>query len=224
MSEAEAQARARHNKKVRETDERKDSQQHREVQSTSQRTNVVPGQHNKDKLGMWFFIGSEVILFTTLILTYGLFRINYANEYPSFKSNLSIPLIGVNTFVLVMSSYFVVRALRAIQEDRRTAFFVNLLVVLALGALFIAGQAYEWSQLFGDGIKLDNTFGSPFFIVTGIHGTHVLVGLAWASVLLFLGIGDAYNSRDYRAVEFFGLYWHFVDIVWIVLFSLIYLL
>lgn len=72
------------------------AQQENEDRATAQRTNVAPGQHNKEKLGMWFFLGSEVILFTTLILTFGLFWINYANEYPAFKSNLSILLVGVN--------------------------------------------------------------------------------------------------------------------------------
>jgi heme/copper-type cytochrome/quinol oxidase subunit 3 len=195
-----------------------------EVRSTAKRTNIIPGHQNKEKLGMWFFLGSEVILFTTLILTFGFTRIQFADEYSSFRSHLSIPLIGVNTFVLILSSYFVVRALRAVKQDRLNAMLFNLLVVLGLGALFIGGQAYEWSQLFAESIKLDNTFGSPFFIVTGIHGTHVLIGLAWASVLLVFGTSHAFSSKRFRAVEFFGLYWHFVDIVWIVLFSLIYLL
>jgi cytochrome c oxidase subunit III len=201
-----------------------DGQREQRDNATARRTNVAPQQHNKEKLAMWFFLGSEVILFTTLILTYSLFRINFANEYGGFRSHLNILLVGINTFVLIVSSYFVVRALEAVKEDRLNAFFVNMLVVLALGTVFIAGQAYEWSGLFAAGIKLDSTFGSPFFIVTGIHGMHVLIGLAWASILLFLGFGEPYNSRRYGAVEFFGLYWHFVDIVWIVLFSLIYLL
>jgi cytochrome c oxidase subunit 3/cytochrome o ubiquinol oxidase subunit 3 len=209
--------------KAKRADGKAPGSQDQKDKATSKRTNVAPRHHNKEKLGMWFFLGSEVILFTTLILTYGLFRINYANEYADFRSHLSIPLVGLNTFVLIVSSYFVVRSLEAVKQDRLSAFFLNLLVVLALGALFIAGQAYEWSSLFAAGIKLDSTFGSPFFIVTGIHGMHVLIGLAWASILLFLGFGEPYNSRRYGAIEFFGLYWHFVDIVWIVLFSLIYL-
>lgn len=216
MSEAKAPV-------IAERKDRTRGQRNSEDQATARRTNIAPG-HNKEKLGMWFFLGSEIILFTTLILSYGLFRINFANEYSGFKSNLSILLVGINTFVLILSSYFVVRALEAVRQDKQNAFFGNLLLVLLLGSLFIAGQAYEWSQLFGNGIGLDSTFGSPFFILTGIHGTHVLIGLAWASILLFLGLGDAYNSRNYRAIEFFGLYWHFVDIVWIILFSLIYLL
>ena len=194
-----------------------------EVRATAQRTNLAP-LHNKEKLGVWFFLGGEVILFGTLILTYVLFRITFADQYAMFRSQLSIPLIGANTFVLIMSSYFVVRALQAIKEDRQNAFLLNLMIVLLLGSIFIGGQAWEWSQLFGQGIKLDNTFGSAFFIVTGIHGTHVLIGLAWVSIVLLFGAGRAYSSRNYRAMEFLGLYWHFVDIVWIILFSVIYLL
>jgi cytochrome c oxidase subunit 3/cytochrome o ubiquinol oxidase subunit 3 len=194
-----------------------------EAEATAKRTNLAP-LGNKEKLGVWFFLGGEVILFGTLILTYALFRITFADQYANFRSQLSIPLIGANTFVLIMSSYFVVRALQAIKEDRQNAFLLNLMVVLLLGSIFIGGQAYEWSQLFGQGIKLDNTFGSPFFIVTGIHGTHVLIGLAWVSIVLLFGAGRGYNSRNYRAMEFLGLYWHFVDIVWIILFSVIYLL
>ena len=194
-----------------------------EVRATAKRTNLAP-MENKEKLAVWFFLGGEIILFGTLILTYSLFRITYPDQYANFRANLSIPLIGANTFVLIMSSYFVVRALQAIKEDRQNAFLLNLMIVLILGAIFIGGQAYEWSQLFGQGVKLDNTFGSPFFIVTGIHGTHVLIGLVWVSIVLLFGAGRAYNSKDYRAMEFLGLYWHFVDIVWIVLFSVIYLL
>ena len=194
-----------------------------EAKAAANRVNLAPLQ-SKEKLGVWFFLGGEVILFGTLILTYSLFRITYAGQYSSFRSNLSIPLIGANTFILIMSSYFVVRALQAVKQDRVNAFFLNLMVVLALGSVFIGGQAYEWSQLFGQGIKLDNTFGSAFFIVTGIHGTHVLIGLAWVGIVLLFGTGNAYNGRNYRAMEFLGLYWHFVDIVWIILFSVIYLL
>jgi cytochrome c oxidase subunit 3/cytochrome o ubiquinol oxidase subunit 3 len=194
-----------------------------EARATAKRTNLAP-LFSKEKLGVWFFLGSEVILFGTLILTYLAFRLSYAEQYAGFRSHLSIPLIGANTFVLILSSYFVVRALQGIKQDKVRAFLLNLLTVVALGSLFIGGQAYEWSKLFSEDITLTNTFGSPFLIVTGIHGTHVLIGLAWAAIVLFFGIDDSYGSRGFSAVEFFGLYWHFVDIVWIILFSLIYLL
>ena len=198
-------------------------QRQRIDEATAKQVNLAP-IHNKEKLAVWFFLGGEVILFGTLILTYILFRLTFPDQYASFRSHLNVLLIGANTFVLITSSYFVVRALDAIKENRLNAFLLNLMVVLLLGSVFIGGQAYEWSQLFGEGIKLDNTFGSPFFIVTGIHGMHVLVGLAWVCIVLLFGTGRAYNSESYRAMEFLGLYWHFVDIVWIILFSVIYLL
>ena len=178
----------------------------------------------KDKLAVWFFLGGEVTLFSALIITYAVVRITYPSQYADFRSHLSIPLIGLNTFILILSSYFVVRVLESVRQDRVRDMLLNLLVVLALGAIFIGGQAYEWSTLFGLGIKLDSTFGAPFFIITGIHGMHVLIGLAWASIVLVYGLDHAYDRRHDRGVEIFGLYWHFVDIVWIVLFSLIYLL
>ena len=200
----------------------KDHQQ-RVDRTTAEHTNLAP-LYSRNKLAVWFFLGGEIILFGTLILTYSLFRIINSDQYAAFRSHLSIPLIGLNTFILVCSSYFVVRALTAARQRNQTAMLVNLLIVLALGAIFISGQAYEWSTLYGEGITVVATFGSPFFIVTGIHGTHVLVGLVWASVLLMFGLGDKPSDRPDRAVELFGLYWHFVDIVWIVLFSLIYLI
>jgi heme/copper-type cytochrome/quinol oxidase subunit 3 len=192
-------------------------------QATSLRTNLAP-LYSRNKLAMWFFLGGEVILFATLISSFALARLSYTYLYPAFRAELNIPLIGLNTFVLVLSSYFVVRTLVAARQRRQTAMLVNLLIVVALGALFITGQAYEWSTLYNQGITVENTFGSPFFIVTGIHGTHVLIGLVWASVLLMFGLDSSPDARPDRAIELFGLYWHFVDIVWIVLFSLIYLI
>jgi heme/copper-type cytochrome/quinol oxidase subunit 3 len=192
-------------------------------QATAQRVNLAP-LYSRNKLGMWFFLGGEVILFSTLISTFALARLTYSSQYAAFRSHLNVPLIGLNTFILVCSSYFVVRTLAAARERRQTAMLVNLLLVLGLGMLFVSGQAYEWSTLYGQGVTVEHTFGAPFYIVTGIHGTHVLVGMIWASVLLLFGIGDSAQGRPDRAIELFGLYWHFVDIVWIVLFSVIYLL
>ena len=142
---------------------------------------------------------------------------------PAFHDHLSIPLVGLNTFILIVSSFLVVRALEAIRHDRRTALIYNLLGVLVLGAAFVSGQAIEWSELFHAGITASSLFGTPFFTVTGIHGTHVMIGLAWDTFLIVQALNGAYSARNPLGVEVFGLYWHFVDIVWIVLFSVIYL-
>jgi len=96
--------------------------------------------------------------------------------------------------------------------------------VILLGLLFLAGQAFEWTSLFSEGVDYSSTYGSPFFTVTGIHGTHVFVGILWAIYLLFGNRRMLFTKENHLAIENFGLYWHFVDIVWIVLFTVIYLI
>jgi heme/copper-type cytochrome/quinol oxidase subunit 3 len=183
---------------------------------------LVP-RHQAEKLGVWIFLGGEVVLFSSLILTILYFRIHDASAYPAFHKHLSIPLVGLNTFILIVSSFLVVRALEAIRHDRRAGLVYNLLGVLVLGAAFVSGQAIEWSELFHAGITASSLFGTPFFTVTGIHGTHVMIGMAWDTFVIVQALNGAYSARNPHGVEVFGLYWHFVDIVWIVLFSVIYL-
>ena len=100
----------------------------------------------------------------------------------------------------------------------------NLVVVVVLGLIFLGGQAFEWITLFREGVGLTSTFGTPFFTVTGIHGTHVFIGVIWAIYLLLYNRRNPYQKSESLAIENFGLYWHFVDIVWIVLFTVIYLI
>ena len=184
---------------------------------------TVKEQENT-KLAMWVFLGGEVIFFSTLILTYVFVRLKLSGQYASFLSHLNVPLVGVNTFVLITSSYFVVRSLEAIRRGNQKGLRNNLLAVIALGALFLIGQAYEWIVLFGEGISIKNTFGTYFFTITGIHGTHVFVGLIWAVIVILSARRGAYSRNNFLGVENFGLYWHFVDIVWIILFNLFYLI
>ncbi len=178
---------------------------------------------DKTKFGIWLFLGSEVVLFTVLILTFVVDRIDNAADYPAFKEHLSIPLVGLNTLILVASSFLVVRALEAIRHDNQAGLRKNLVAVIVLGALFLAGQGYEWAALFRDEVTPSTPFGAAFFTVTGIHGTHVFIGLIWAGLVLVHALTGAYSSSRQHGVEIFGLYWHFVDIVWIVLFTVIYL-
>ena len=183
----------------------------------------VPRRYNT-KVGMWAFLGGEVIFFGSLIATYLLLRLRSPAEFAVAKAHLSIPLIAVNTFILIFSSYMVVKALEAIQDGNQKGLRNNLLFVTILGALFISGQAYEWSTLFKAGESVASAFGTPFFTITGIHGTHVFIGVIW-SIFLQLGIRrGGYTQKRHQGIENFGLYWHFVDIVWIVLFTLFYLI
>jgi cytochrome c oxidase subunit III len=182
-------------------------------------------EHENTKLAMWVFLGGEVVFFVSLILLIIFTRMTHSDYETAFRSHLSIPIIALNTFVLVTSSYFVVRALEAISlRDDRKALRNNLIVVVVLGLAFLGGQAFEWTSLFGEGVNLASTYGSAFFTVTGIHGTHVFVGILWA-IYLLVGHGRMpFTKENYLGIENFGLYWHFVDIVWIVLFTVIYLI
>jgi len=182
-------------------------------------------QRENTKLAMWVFLGGEVVFFISLILLIIFTRMTNSGYEEQFRSILSIPIIAINTFVLVTSSYFVVRALEAIgYDDNQKGLRNNLIAVIVLGLVFLAGQAFEWTTLFSEGVNFSTVYGLPFFTVTGIHGTHVFVGVLWA-IYLLIGHGRRPFTKDnHLGIENFGLYWHFVDIVWIVLFTVIYLI
>jgi len=187
-------------------------------------TSITVSQSENTKFGMWVFLGGEVVFFVALILVLLLTRLVNSNYEAEFRSLLSIPIIAINTFILLTSSYFVVRALEAIGIGNQKGMRNNLVGVLVLGFLFLGGQAIEWTSLFRDGVNYSTTFGMPFFTVTGIHGTHVFIGVLWAIYILFGHRRLPYTKENHLGIENFGLYWHFVDIVWIVLFTLIYLI
>jgi cytochrome c oxidase subunit 3/cytochrome o ubiquinol oxidase subunit 3 len=135
-----------------------------------------------------------------------------------------VPLVGANTFVLLTSSLTVVQALASIRGGSRSGLIRYLALTIVLGAAFLAGQGYEFATLYREGVTLrSSVFGSSFFTLTGFHGTHVLIGLIWAASTLIRALRGRYSAEGHVGVEVFGLYWHFVDIVWIVLFTIIYL-
>ncbi len=191
------------------------------MSQTPELTGKLPSKENP-KLAIWIFLGGEIILFGTLILTQILGRMGQSN-YADFKARLNIPLVGVNTFVLIVSSFLVVLALSSIRQGKWGALRGSLLATIIAGLLFLGGQAYEWATLFGDGVSISNQFGMYFYTITGVHGTHVLIGTIWAGFLLMGSFDDSDAVDQARGVEIFGLYWHFVDVVWIVLFTLFYL-
>jgi cytochrome c oxidase subunit 3/cytochrome o ubiquinol oxidase subunit 3 len=193
------------------------------IMSDSEEIIPVP-QGENTKLAMWVFLGGEAVFFVALILVFILTRLTNTDYQGQFRSHLSIPIIAANTFVLVTSSYFVVRALEAIRAGNGRSMRNNLFVVIVLGLLFLGGQAYEWTGLFSEGVAYSSTYGTPFFTVTGIHGTHVFIGVLWAAYLLVGHWRSPFTQQRHLGLENFGLYWHFVDIVWIVLFTVIYLI
>lgn len=174
------------------------------------------------KLGMWLFIASEVMFFGGLIATF--LHYKYQLGFPEIAS-LDVFQVGLNTLILLTSSLTVVEALSAIRHGRGGRMAIFLLLTILLGVAFLSGQAYEFYKLYEEGITLTSgVFGSAFFTLTGFHGLHVLIGVVWAIAVLARGLRGAYTAEQNMGVEVFGLYWHFVDIVWIILFTIIYLI
>jgi heme/copper-type cytochrome/quinol oxidase subunit 3 len=177
---------------------------------------------NHLKLGFWMFIASEVMFFGGLISTFLKYKLNSPSPAQAF---LSAPLVGGNTFLLLTSSFTLVMAIAALRDEDRGGMLRYMAFTFLLGAAFLVGQGYEFATLYSDGVTLTNSlFGSTFFTLTGFHGLHVFIGLVWLVVVIVKGGRGAYTPDHFDGVEIFGLYWHFVDIVWIILFTLIYLL
>ena len=177
------------------------------------------------KLAMWAFLGSECLFFGSLITTYLLYR-NRVLSGPTPHEIYDIPYTSVSSFVLLMSSLTMVLALAAIQRGDHRGLRVWLLATAFLGLSFIGGQVYEFTTFVEEGLKLStSTFGSSFFVLTGFHGAHVTVGILMLLALVGMSWAGRLDpaSEGARKVELIGLYWHFVDIVWIVIFTVIYL-
>jgi cytochrome c oxidase subunit 3/cytochrome o ubiquinol oxidase subunit 3 len=177
------------------------------------------------KLAMWGFLGSECLFFGSLISTYLLYR-NRVLSGPTPHEIYDIPYTSVSSFVLLMSSLTMVLALAAIQRGDHRGLRVWLLATAFLGMTFIGGQIYEFTTFVEEGLKLQtSTFGSSFFVLTGFHGAHVTVGILMLLMLVGMSLAGRLDpvSEGSRKVELIGLYWHFVDIVWIVIFMIVYL-
>ena len=176
------------------------------------------------KLGFWTFIGSETLFFGSLISTYMVYKgASVAGPYP--HEVLNIPLTSVSTFVLLMSSLAMVLALNAVHNGSRSGTLTWLMVVAVLGLIFLGIQAYEFTTFVHEGLTIKtNVFGSAFFVLTGFHGAHVSVGVLWMLTLWILVLRGRIGKQDALKVEIAGLYWHFVDVVWIAIFTLVYLI
>jgi heme/copper-type cytochrome/quinol oxidase subunit 3 len=176
------------------------------------------------KLAMWLFLASDCLFFGAFIATYLLYR-GRSVKGPTPKDVYNIPFTSVTSFILLMSSLTMVLALAAIQRGDHRRFRVWIMATALFGAVFIAGQIFEFTEFTREGLNVDtNLFGSSFFILTGIHGTHVLIGIVWLIALWGLSMQSRISQGDSERVEIAGLYWHFVDVVWIVIFTVIYLL
>ena len=179
-------------------------------------------------LGMILFITSEVMFFSGLFAAYFATRAANANDWPPrvFEGILDpLGLIMIATIILVASSFTCQFAVWSIRRGDRRGFIRNTAITFILGVIFLGMQAIDYAILFGEGMTLGSgPFGTTYFTLTGFHGAHVFGGVLMLGVILYRGMAGQFSARHHDAVEAVSLYWHFVDVVWILLFSILYLL
>ena len=199
------------------------------------------------KLGMWVFLASEVMFFTALIGSYVILRFGAPGEWARPGVVLNIPVTAFNTFLLICSSVSMVKAFAAIADGNQKRLRFWLLMTILGGAMFVSVQAYEYTHLIHRGFLPSGVregselaelvangtlpqatmglYGSTFYTMTGFHGFHVTCGVIAMTYLYFRkALPGKYTQQDYRGIETVGLYWHFVDLVWIILFTIVYLI
>ena len=195
----------------------------------SQTESLDDGHHGlmvkNKKLLMWLFLGSDCMFFGTLISTHLIYRKLHPEEFDPTQL-FSLELTSFSTFILLMSSFLMALAVSAMHKGEIKSFRRNVVGVIFFGLIFLGCQVYEFAHFMHEGLNLDTgTFGSTFYLMTGTHGVHVAVGVFWLiSMLFYSQSGKMEAHKSAIDVEVAGLYWHFVDIVWIVIFTVVYLI
>jgi len=176
-------------------------------------------------LAIMMLIASEMMLFSGLIGSFLIFRLQAAFWPPPALPRLPIAVTWVNTFVLLSSALTMTLALRAVHRSRQRLTRRYLLATLALGVTFLAVQGSEWVRLVAHGLKLSSgAYGGTFYLLIGCHGAHVTAGVIWLACVAWLAMGGRYNARNAHGIELCAVYWYFVCAVWPLLFGLVYLM
>jgi cytochrome c oxidase subunit 3 len=198
-------------------------------------------QHETASLGMWSFLITEVMMFGGLFTSYAYYRVKYPVAFTEGSNHLDYFIGAINTAVLICSSLTMALAVHAAQTDKRRATILFLVLTILLGSVFLGVKVAEYSDKYehhlipGHGFSLvpyneavnaNNVelFFCFYFFMTGLHAVHMIVGVVILSVLIFLAWRHRFSANYYAPVEMTGLYWHFVDIVWIFLFPFLYLI
>ena len=176
------------------------------------------------KLGMWVFLCSEIMFFTALIGSYIILRWGSSPSWPVPADTLNIPVTATNTFILICSSVTMVKAYAAAVKDDQAGLKRWLVLTVIGGAMFVGVQAFEYTHLIEKGfLPSTSLFGSTFYTMTGFHGFHVTCGVISMAYVTIQAFRGKYAGGKYQGIETIGLYWHFVDLVWIILFTIVYL-
>jgi cytochrome c oxidase subunit III len=202
---------------------------------TIQETNNEQYERETGKLGMWIFLFTELFLFGGLFLVYAVFRAKYSADFHTAARELNAFIGTMNTVFLLVSSMTVAMSITAIQQNQKKLAMFLVFVTLLLAALFMLNKYFEWShkfelKLYPGSAVLKNLgqgellFFGLYFMMTGLHALHVLVGMVLLSINLVKIKTGAVNQKHYLLLENSGLYWHLVDLIWIFLFPLLYLI
>jgi len=179
---------------------------------------------HRGKFAIWLFLATEVMFFTGLIGTYIVLRMG-TPEWPDPEERLNVPITALNTFFLICSSATMVKAVEAAMKGTRSGILRWLGLTILIGSIFVSIQAYEYIELIHAGrIPSLDLFYSTFYAMTGFHGMHVSAGVVWLICVWIAALRGKIPQQKYMTVELAGLYWHFVDLVWVVLFTIVYLM
>lgn len=200
-------------------------------------------QFDSAKLGMWVFLITEILLFSAMFVAYAVYRIWHPEAFVEASATLDWVLGGVNTLVLLASSFTVALSIHYAQQDQRSKVVLNLLITLLLAGVFMVIKYFEWTAKFEHGvfpagffephgagyeqlasIPYTGQFFSIYYVMTGIHGFHVLIGMGLIGWVASRAYRGHFSSEYYTPIEITGLYWHLVDIIWIFLYPLLYLI
>jgi heme/copper-type cytochrome/quinol oxidase subunit 3 len=180
---------------------------------------------SNEKLAMWAFLGSECLLFGGLISVFLIYRTRPVVAGAPVDEFYDIPFTSVSSFVLLMSSLTMVLALSALRRGDQRANRIWLLTTALLGSIFVGGQVLEFTKFVKEGLGYTtNLQSSAFYTLTGFHGVHVTIGILMLLSLFVLSLRGKLGEERSETVEIVGLYWHFVDVVWILIFTLVYLI
>lgn len=208
------------------------------VETSAVQAHTEGNVHRDDeasKMGMWLFLFTELLLFGGMFILYAAYRFKYADGFKAAATEMNTFIGAVNTIVLLTSSLTIALSIHALRENQKRLSIYLMLFTLFCGLIFLVNKYFEWSNEIGNGIyprgpALDNMsegevmYFGLYYVMTGLHGLHVVVGMIFISIILVFVIRDKVTSSNHMKLENAGLYWHLVDIIWIFLFPLFYLI